>query len=378
MDMMQNESERLTQQIRDKLLKVIQKINGGDVLQYNGGYKHVSCARVGPREGEEGLWEGEQKILSAVVKDQHCRHVMLEITLLAAGFIVGSKGVSVTKIWHKTGASIRSYSSKSTQRTTRIFNIQGTHFQVLQTISIIVEAVDRYKELVDGKYADQVVESLQEIQGITFEYCPPPIEANPLSARTLQFPGKPSEYGLQRRRQRQSLRSSTTDSPQNNYFQEIDYASPIMAPLQSARSSYSQPASDYPQMVNATPLNAAPHTYYVGEPASCVGPQSYYTSQYVLCNYSPCQAMDTNIPYSYQSPTIQPSSVPCSTQYRFTPSSSSSSQAIVYPQFASYSPFQTNLEQSNRTQFYVQYQASQCPCNVCLSMGSGAQQAASY
>eukprot|EP01024_Parvocaulis_polyphysoides_P040212 TRINITY_DN3652_c0_g1_i5.p1 TRINITY_DN3652_c0_g1~~TRINITY_DN3652_c0_g1_i5.p1 ORF type:complete len:240 (-),score=9.98 TRINITY_DN3652_c0_g1_i5:285-1004(-) len=186
------------------LLDMIAKINEDqDAPTSNITSKSRIQDRVGRREGEQGCWEGEQRIVQAVVLDRQCRQIALDITLLAAGFVVGNKGESVRQLWQRTGASIRSLLQKRVyngqQLSVRVFKICGqTHSQVLQTLSIIVEAVDLYRRFLSGDYADQVVETKQVIQGITFEYSPPPITANPFSARTVQFAEKPSEYGQKR------------------------------------------------------------------------------------------------------------------------------------------------------------------------------------
>eukprot|EP01024_Parvocaulis_polyphysoides_P073952 TRINITY_DN953_c1_g1_i2.p1 TRINITY_DN953_c1_g1~~TRINITY_DN953_c1_g1_i2.p1 ORF type:complete len:422 (-),score=8.54 TRINITY_DN953_c1_g1_i2:73-1338(-) len=175
---------------KDQLIAMIMEINGGDVTFQEDQDSASRFNRVGRREGEVGVSEGAQRILSCTVTNKECRAIMLQITYLAAGFIVGYKGDSIKQIWSKTGASIRSTlmeNKEEGESTTRLFHISGSCFQILRTLKIFQAAVNRYKDLVDGQKADIIVDSKQVIQGIVFQYCPPPIDASPHAARTMKF-----------------------------------------------------------------------------------------------------------------------------------------------------------------------------------------------
>ncbi len=144
------------------------------------------CA--GPRRPGEGTENEEQGIISA--EASAAGSVTLRITLLAAGFIIGAQpvcvrrlactpaahtaclstaarltgpaGSSVREIMRVTGCDIKSWTdhvgrgglhghrSRST-RTCRVFLIEGEDEAVVAAIDIITAAVDRYKELCEGR-----------------------------------------------------------------------------------------------------------------------------------------------------------------------------------------------------------------------------------
>lgn len=53
---------------------------------------------------------------------------------------------------------------------------------VLHALNIIKAAVNRYKELCEGKYCGQSVDRIQQIYGVDFYYSPPPRNAVPFAA----------------------------------------------------------------------------------------------------------------------------------------------------------------------------------------------------
>eukprot|EP01023_Acetabularia_acetabulum_P008136 TRINITY_DN13536_c0_g1_i1.p2 TRINITY_DN13536_c0_g1~~TRINITY_DN13536_c0_g1_i1.p2 ORF type:complete len:249 (-),score=10.50 TRINITY_DN13536_c0_g1_i1:398-1144(-) len=86
----------------------------------------------------------------------------------------------------------------------RVFYMEGCVHNLIQALRIIVAAVNRYRELVNGKFKDQVVGVKQLVEGIYFEYKPPPIHTMPEAARTIEFQGaKPSDYGRQKAAERE-------------------------------------------------------------------------------------------------------------------------------------------------------------------------------
>ena len=114
------------------------------------------------------------------------RSVSLRITLLAAGFIIGPIGGCVREISRLSGASIRSRTVPADHlchRDCREFVLEGpTDASVAHAMSIIVDAVNRYKVLCEGKCAGQVVPRSQYVAGVEFYYQPPPRSVVPFAA----------------------------------------------------------------------------------------------------------------------------------------------------------------------------------------------------
>ena len=77
--------------------------------------------------------------------------MILKVTLLAAGFIIGAGGASVRGISRKTGADIKSWTETSrpdgNARPLRVFLVEGAPESTRAALQIINEAVDRYKVL---------------------------------------------------------------------------------------------------------------------------------------------------------------------------------------------------------------------------------------
>jgi hypothetical protein len=69
---------------------------------------------------------------------------------------IGPSGASIRDICKLTNATIRSQTSPCTpdcQRSHRVFYIEGERPAMLHALGIICDAVDRYKDLSEGKYA---------------------------------------------------------------------------------------------------------------------------------------------------------------------------------------------------------------------------------
>eukprot|EP01026_Neomeris_dumetosa_P044058 TRINITY_DN3701_c0_g1_i12.p1 TRINITY_DN3701_c0_g1~~TRINITY_DN3701_c0_g1_i12.p1 ORF type:complete len:319 (-),score=12.47 TRINITY_DN3701_c0_g1_i12:2306-3262(-) len=142
----------------------------------------------GPRDSEEGVSDEKQGILSAqLTEDGLC--CVLKITMLAAGFVVGPKGVSIRSLCDVTGAKsiswCSSYGKGQLEKpfAIRICLIKGSALAIHSTIIVICKAVARYQALVSGNYNDEAVRAEQFIDGVSFMYKPPPSKAMPQSAR---------------------------------------------------------------------------------------------------------------------------------------------------------------------------------------------------
>eukprot|EP01025_Chloroclados_australasicus_P047948 TRINITY_DN5414_c0_g2_i1.p2 TRINITY_DN5414_c0_g2~~TRINITY_DN5414_c0_g2_i1.p2 ORF type:complete len:426 (+),score=37.12 TRINITY_DN5414_c0_g2_i1:187-1278(+) len=138
-------------------------------------------ARQGPRNCNEGI-DGKQGIL-CILRGE-ARELFVAATMLAAGFIIGRGGQSISYISRRTRALITSYNKNIDGRKVRIFHIKGDEEALYLTIKIMMAAVYHYKDLVEGKYYGVYVDKVQIVEGIPFYYEPPPLENVPLSART--------------------------------------------------------------------------------------------------------------------------------------------------------------------------------------------------
>ncbi|DBB03863.1 TPA: hypothetical protein ACH3X1_012952 [Trebouxia sp. C0004] len=139
----------------------------------------------GPRRGGEGTEDEEQGIIAA--DSTKTGGARVRITLLAAGFVIGPSGASVREISKQTGADIKSWTEKpdhksQLSRPTRSFVIEGKKRTVVLALGIICDAVDRYKDLCEGRYCGQFVGRIQKVRGVEFSYQPPPRNIVPYAA----------------------------------------------------------------------------------------------------------------------------------------------------------------------------------------------------
>lgn len=134
----------------------------------------------GPRKNGEGITELSQGIAQAIQLSE--RVVLLQMTLLVAGFIIGPSGESARSIMARTGAAIYSYSDKISGQKFRVFYIEGDKTARDLAMDIIHKAVARYKTLAEGKSKGQLVEKKQRIMGLNFYYQPPPRSLVPYAA----------------------------------------------------------------------------------------------------------------------------------------------------------------------------------------------------
>jgi len=138
----------------------------------------------GPRKAGQGVEEEEQQVASVEILSSG--GLKLRVTLLAAGFVIGASGASIREIMRHTGSTIQSWTQHPEiggyHRPCRVFCIQGSSDAVMTASSIIHEAVERYKELCEGKRRGEFVQRLQYIRGVEFSYQPPPKTAVPNAA----------------------------------------------------------------------------------------------------------------------------------------------------------------------------------------------------
>lgn len=130
--------------------------------------------------------------------------VLMRVTLLAAGFVIGPSGRSIKKIATSSGASVSSRTVGADHlcpRDAREFLFRGTPYQIIAAVSIVKEAVTRYKSLAEGAYYGQTVPRMHKIASIEFIYQPPPRSAVPYAATLSKTPrrsrkGRPNTTGV--------------------------------------------------------------------------------------------------------------------------------------------------------------------------------------
>ncbi|KAG1671631.1 hypothetical protein FOA52_006862 [Chlamydomonas sp. UWO 241] len=134
----------------------------------------------GPRRQGMGVEKAEQGIISA--EQQPTGSVLLRVTLLASGFIIGPGGVSIRDIIRVSGCDISSRNETHGCRPCRVFVMEGNDGSIAEALCIVSAALDRYKELCEGMLKGQAVGGLQRVCGVDFSYQPPPKGIVPFAA----------------------------------------------------------------------------------------------------------------------------------------------------------------------------------------------------
>jgi len=114
--------------------------------------------------------------------------LQMEMTMLVSGFLIGPHGVSIRSVADKTGARVSSFIKHKGANIERSFVIEGFKNAVSQAAEIMLKAVCRYKELTEGQYLGQCVESVQVVEGVEFLYRPPPKRRVPSAASVRSIP----------------------------------------------------------------------------------------------------------------------------------------------------------------------------------------------
>ncbi|KAL2630851.1 hypothetical protein R1flu_015537 [Riccia fluitans] len=104
---------------------------------------------------------------------------LMRVTLLAAGFVIGARGISARLIGQVTGSIVQSWteSSRPDAVPIRLFRIQGKKAVVQAAVVLISQAVVKYKDLCDCKRRGEFVQREHVINGVEFYYQPPPRKA---------------------------------------------------------------------------------------------------------------------------------------------------------------------------------------------------------
>ena len=140
------------------------------------------CA-TGKRPQGIGTENVKQEIVTAERGDGS---VVLRVTLLAAGFVVGPNGASIHQIEAITGASIYSFNRQKdseVDRPTRQFHVEGGSDVVQHAVDVICHAIQLYKDLAEGNHANVTVKRLHKLDGVIFRYEPPPRSKVPFAAQ---------------------------------------------------------------------------------------------------------------------------------------------------------------------------------------------------
>ena len=140
------------------------------------------CA-TGKRPQGIGTENVKQEIVTAERGDGS---VVLRVTLLAAGFVVGPNGSSIHQIEAITGASIYSFNRQKdseVDRPTRQFHVEGGSGVVQHAVDVICHAIQLYKDLAEGNHANVTVKRLHKLDGVIFRYEPPPRSKVPFAAQ---------------------------------------------------------------------------------------------------------------------------------------------------------------------------------------------------
>ena len=140
------------------------------------------CA-TGKRPQGIGTENVKQEIVTAERGDGS---VVLRVTLLAAGFVVGPNGSSIHQIEAITGASIYSFNRQKdweVDRPTRQFHVEGGSDVVQHAVDVICHAIQLYKDLAEGNHANVTVKRLHKLDGVIFRYEPPPRSKVPFAAQ---------------------------------------------------------------------------------------------------------------------------------------------------------------------------------------------------
>ncbi|KAG0562453.1 hypothetical protein KC19_9G147700 [Ceratodon purpureus] len=104
---------------------------------------------------------------------------LMRVTLLAAGFVIGARGISARLIGQVTGAIVQSWteSCRPDSIPIRLFRIQGKKAVVQAAVALIEQAVAKYKDLCECKRRGEFVQREHVISGVEFYYQPPPRKA---------------------------------------------------------------------------------------------------------------------------------------------------------------------------------------------------------
>eukprot|EP01026_Neomeris_dumetosa_P076527 TRINITY_DN82333_c0_g1_i2.p2 TRINITY_DN82333_c0_g1~~TRINITY_DN82333_c0_g1_i2.p2 ORF type:complete len:195 (-),score=9.20 TRINITY_DN82333_c0_g1_i2:111-695(-) len=115
-------------------------LTGADVVQFNQ-YLQAGVLSSFNIEVVQGLVQAEY--------DPDMGGVVLRITQLIAGFLIGPRGLSIRDLAQGTGCVIKSWTEDASlecPRDTRVFVLEGSEPCVLMCLDVVIAAIDRYKD----------------------------------------------------------------------------------------------------------------------------------------------------------------------------------------------------------------------------------------
>eukprot|EP01024_Parvocaulis_polyphysoides_P027731 TRINITY_DN25098_c0_g1_i1.p1 TRINITY_DN25098_c0_g1~~TRINITY_DN25098_c0_g1_i1.p1 ORF type:complete len:475 (-),score=57.88 TRINITY_DN25098_c0_g1_i1:863-2287(-) len=202
-------------------------LTGADVVQFN---QYLSAGVLSSFNIEvvQGLVQAQY--------DPDMGGVVLRITQLIAGFLIGPRGLSIRDLAQGTGCVIKSWTEDASlecPRDTRVFVLEGSTDCVLMCLDVVIAAIDRYKDLAEGRWGGQYVNKTQKIKGFVFVYYPPPKDRVPMAAGIRGFPPSSKQAVAAR---------SLLGLPDQSYQTALQsicahMAGPIPAPIQPTTSS---------------------------------------------------------------------------------------------------------------------------------------------
>ena len=134
----------------------------------------LGLGATGKRPAGIGTENVKQEIVMA---ERGENRVVLRVTLLAAGFVVGPNGASIHQIEAVSGAKVYSFNrseDREVERPTRQFHIEGPPTVVQHAVDIICHAIQLYKDLAEGNHSGMTVKRLHKLDKVVFRYEPPP------------------------------------------------------------------------------------------------------------------------------------------------------------------------------------------------------------
>jgi hypothetical protein len=142
-----------------------------------------NLSATGKRPAGIGTENEQQEIIMAEKSENG---VIIRVTLLAAGFIVGPNGASIHQIEAITGARIYSYNrsnDRTVARPSRQFHVEGPQSVVQHAVDIICHAIQLYKDLAEGNHRGMTVKRMHKLDNVLFRYEPPPRSKVPFAAQ---------------------------------------------------------------------------------------------------------------------------------------------------------------------------------------------------
>ena len=133
----------------------------------------LGLGATGKRPAGIGTENVKQEIVMA---ERGENSVVLRVTLLAAGFVVGPNGASIHQIEAVSGAKVYSFNrseDREVERPTRQFHIEGPPTVVQHAVDIICHAIQLYKDLAEGNHSGMTVKRLHKLDKVVFRYEPP-------------------------------------------------------------------------------------------------------------------------------------------------------------------------------------------------------------